>query len=89
MFPVKQFAYFCHKIYCILEKKMTKFSERLKELRQEKNISTRTLASAIGVSNSIISKWEKGQRTPSIDNLYSLAVYFGVSADFLIGLSDY
>lgn len=68
---------------------MTKFSERLKELRQEKNISTRTLASAIGVSNSIISKWEKGQRTPSIDNLYSLAVYFGVSADFLIGLSDY
>lgn len=68
---------------------MTKFSERLKELRQEKNISTRTLASAIGVSNSIISKWEKGQRTPTIDNLYNLAVFFGVSADFLIGLSDY
>lgn len=68
---------------------MTKFGERLKELRQEKNISTRELALAIGVSNSIISKWEKGQRTPTIDNLYSVAVFFGVSSDFLIGLSEY
>lgn len=68
---------------------MTKFSERLKELRQEKNLSTRALAQAIGVSNSVISKWEKGQRTPTIDNLYNLAVFFGVSADYLIGLSDY
>lgn len=68
---------------------MTKFSERLKELRQEKNLSTRALAQAIGVSNSVISKWEKGQRVPSIDNLYNLAVFFGVSSDFLIGLQDY
>lgn len=65
------------------------FCERLKELRTEKGLSAKKLALQIGVSDSIIIKWEKGQRTPSIDNLYSLAVYFGVSADFLIGLSDY
>lgn len=65
------------------------FCERLKELKTEKGLSAKKLANQIGVSDSIIIKWEKGQRTPTIDNLYNLAVFFGVSADFLIGLSDY
>lgn len=65
------------------------FCERLKELRLERNISTVKLATAIGVSNSIISRWENGLRVPSIDHLYNIAKYFGVTSDYLIGLSDY
>ena len=61
----------------------------LKNLEQRKVYLQKKLANQIGVSDSIIIKWEKGQRTPTIDNLYNLAVFFGVSADFLIGLSDY
>ena len=66
-----------------------KFCERLKELRLEKNISTTKLAENVGVSDATISRWENGLRTPIIDNLVSLAKFFDVSADYLIGLSDF
>ena len=64
------------------------FGERLKELRIENNLSTVQLAKALQVRDTTISRWENNLRVPSIDNLYSVAVYFGVSADFLIGLED-
>lgn len=67
---------------------MNKFAERLKELRLEHNLTTIQLAKELGVGDSSISRWEKGLRVPSIDNLYNIAVYFGVSADYLIGLED-
>ena len=67
---------------------MSVFAERLKELRLEKNLSIKALAIKIGVSDVAIGRWEKGQRTPSIDSLVSLAVFFGVSTDYLVGLED-
>ena len=44
------------------------------------------LATAIGVSKGIISLWENGLREPNMTSLISLAVYFGVSVDYLVGL---
>lgn len=67
---------------------MKAFCERFKELRIEKGLSTIELGKALGVSDSIISRWENGLRMPVIDNLYSIAVFFNVSADYLIGLED-
>jgi len=64
------------------------FCERLKELRLEHNLTTIELAKELGVGDSSISRWENGLRVPSIDNLYNIAVYFGVSADYLIGLEN-
>ena len=64
------------------------FCERLKELRQEKNISTIELGQVLGVNSSTISRWENGIISPSIDFLYQLAKYFDVTADYLIGLED-
>ena len=64
------------------------FCERLKELRLEHNLTTVQLAKELGVGDSSISRWENGLRVPSIIHLYRIATYFGVSADYLIGLED-
>lgn len=64
------------------------FAERLKELRSEANVGQVELAKRIGVSKGIISLWENGLREPSMSNLISLAKFFGVSVDYLVGLTD-
>lgn len=64
------------------------FCERLKELRQDNNLSTIQLANELEVGDSTISRWENGLRVPNIDNLYAIAKYFKVSADYLIGLEN-
>ena len=64
------------------------FSERLKDLRQEKNLSLDQLGKILNVDHTTISRWEKGTITPGIDHLYNLAVYFQVSCDYLVGLED-
>ena len=65
-----------------------KFGKRLLSLRIEKNMSTTALADVLKVSHSTILRWERGTILPSIEHLYNIAIYFGVSADYLIGLED-
>lgn len=68
---------------------MSKFPQRLKELREEKGLTIKMLAKDLGVSDIAIGRWEKGLRTPNIDSLILVANYFNVSADYLLGLKDY
>ncbi len=65
------------------------FCERFLELRRDKGVSTITLGKALGVSCSTITRWENGTILPSIQRLYDIALYFEVSSDYLLGLSDY
>lgn len=67
----------------------TKFTERLKELRTEKDINQVELSAEIGVSKGIISLWESGLREPGMYSLIQLAKFFDVSIDYLVGISDY
>jgi transcriptional regulator with XRE-family HTH domain len=67
---------------------MNKFSERLKELRLEKEIGQIALAKQLSVSKGIISLWENGLREPTLSNLIALAKFFEVSLDYLAGLTD-
>ena len=64
------------------------FSERLKELRIEKKLTTKNLGEMINISDIAISRWERGLRVPNIESLYKLAVFFDVSTDYLVGLED-
>lgn len=64
------------------------FAERLKDLRLEKNLSALKLSKELGVDDNTILRWEKGLMVPNIINLYKIATYFGVSADYLIGLEN-
>ena len=64
---------------------MNTFSNILRQLRSEKNISTYKLADILHVSRSSISNYETGIRTPSYELLVEIANFFNVSIDYLLG----
>lgn len=64
------------------------FSEKLSELMEEKKINSLALSKVVGVSASTILRWKNGEMCPTIDKLILLCDYFGVSADYLLGLED-
>jgi len=65
------------------------FSERLKQLRDEKDMSREELAGHLGMSYSTIAKYETGNRFPDQQTLLKIADIFDVSIDYLLGKSDY
>jgi len=67
---------------------MKNLNERLKEVRMEKNISQSQLAKDTGLSQSAISFWESGERSPSVQAVIILAKYYNVSTDYLLGITD-
>ena len=61
------------------------FSEQLKALRMERNVTQVALAAAIGTSKGLISLWENGLREPTLSNLLALSDFFEVSLDEMVG----
>lgn len=64
------------------------FVERIKELREEEGISQERLAEATGLSQSAIAAWEVGKNVINANAIISLADYFGVTTDYLLGRTD-
>ena len=62
-------------------------AERLRYLREETHYSQRGLAKRLGYSPSVISAYESGDRTPSVQALIALADVYHVSVDYLLGRS--
>lgn len=60
--------------------------QRLQKQRISRNFSQKQVASSIGVSASVISNYESGERTPSIEILISLAHLYRCSTDYLLGI---
>lgn len=60
-----------------------KLSERLIELRKEKNLSQEELAAVLNVSRQAVSRWETGLAAPSLDKLQFLAEFYGITIDEL------
>lgn len=60
-----------------------KLSERLVELRKEKNLSQLELAEALNVSRQSVSLWENGSTTPALDKLQFLAEFYDITIDEL------
>ena len=67
---------------------MKLFIERLKDLRYKKKMSIEKLSTEMCISSTTIRKWENGKSIPQIKNIRKLAIYFGVTADYLLGLED-
>ncbi len=66
---------------------MVDFGERLRQLRKQKNLTQKQLASFVGVKNSIISFYEVGERMPSPEMIVKLATVLNVSTDYLLGMN--
>lgn len=60
---------------------MNNFSEKLKELRIEKNLTQEELAKIIGVGVSAISMYEQGNRVPRDEIKIKLAKFFNKSVE--------
>ena len=61
---------------------------RLKELREKRRLNQEGLALKLSVSQSTISAYEIGERTPDLETLIAIANFFNVSLDYLVGLSE-
>jgi transcriptional regulator with XRE-family HTH domain len=61
------------------------FCRTLSLLRREKGVSQRAAAAALGISQALLSHYEKGAREPGLAFVVRACDYYGVSADFLLG----
>lgn len=68
---------------------MKKLSERLKELRLAKGNTQKQVAEYLGLTQKAYGFYELGTREPSLQTLLKLCDYFGVTADYILGRTDY
>lgn len=64
------------------------FSSRLKELRTEQNLSFEKLSQLTKISRATLCRYENNQTDVNGENLITLAKFFHVSTDYLLGLED-
>lgn len=74
---------------------MLNIGDKIKALRLEHDLTMDMLVTDmklkfpnISIDKSLISRWESGVNDPSLENAKYLSMYFNVSLDYLIGLTD-
>lgn len=64
------------------------FSKRFKQLRRDRQLTQGDLAHHFGVTQQAIAKWESGRALPGPETVSRTAEFFGVTTDYLLGLSE-
>lgn len=64
-------------------------ASRIKEIRLTNGLSQSAFGKKLTVSQDTVSLWEKGKSVPTTEFVVLIAQEFGVSADYILGLSDY
>ena len=59
---------------------------RLQEQRRLMKLSQKEVATTLNISPSVISNYESGERTPSVENIMALATLYRCSVDYLLGI---
>lgn len=67
---------------------MSKLSERLLALRQERDLSQKNLVKEMGFALNTYVRYERGERVPDADVLVRIADFYGVTLDYLVGRSE-
>ncbi|MBR6776761.1 MAG: helix-turn-helix transcriptional regulator [Clostridia bacterium] len=63
--------------------------QRLKDLREDRELSQNDIANLLGTTRQQVSKWETGAQMMGVDKYVKLAEFYNVSVDYLLGLIDY
>lgn len=66
-----------------------KFTKRFNEALKNSGKSQVEIAKAVHVSKQCVTDYKTGKSFPSLETLYALCIYLEVSADYLLGLSEY
>ena len=61
---------------------------RLKDMREDHDLSQEAIAKILQTTQQQISKWETGTQMMGVDKYVILARYYNVSVDYLLGLTD-
>ena len=64
------------------------FVERLKDLMFEKGLNISSFSKECGIATSTLSDWLNKKSRPIIDALPKIAIFFGVTTDYLLGLEN-
>lgn len=64
------------------------FATKISTLRREKNITQKVAAEELGISQALLSHYEKGIRECNLSFVAKAALYYNVSSDYLLGLSE-
>ena len=67
---------------------MSELHNRIKKLRQQKNIMSKTMAELLNITPRNYQRYENGDVDPPTSKTILIADYFNVSLDYLVGRSD-
>ena len=70
------------------KEKLSKFATTLSQLRKERGISQKKAATELGISQALLSHYEKGIRECGLDFVIKCSEYYGVTTDYLLGVSE-
>lgn len=63
-------------------------TNRLRELREDKDLKQADVAAATGIDQRTLSNYETGKTNPDSYAIVRLAEFFGVTCDYLLGITD-
>lgn len=61
---------------------------RIKQLREKRGLILEILAAELGITQQMLSKYERDVTLIKVDILKKIATYFNVTTDYLLGVSD-
>lgn len=64
------------------------FATNLKRERTNKDVTQHELARKIGVRQNTVSAWESAERYPTLDHIYDIANFLGISVSTLVCLPE-
>ena len=64
------------------------YFQRLKDLREDKDLRQEDVAEILGISQTVYSRYERGFQTISVIHLLRLADYYKVSTDYILGRTN-
>ena len=65
---------------------MKEYWEILRELREDRDLKQYTIARVLGTTQQVYSRYENGLNEMPIRHLRTLCQYYGVSADYILGI---
>lgn len=64
------------------------YYERLRHVREDRDLSQTDIAEILKTTRQQVSKWETGTQMMGVDKYIMLAKYYNISVDYLLGLID-
>ena len=68
--------------------RMMDYIKRIRDLREDKEVTQREVAAVLQTSQTMYARYERGANEMPIRHLITLTKYYGVTSDYILGLSD-